>query len=306
MAKILRKKRMSDGALEIHGSEIRFELDDNGFPVQVHKKTQKEANKLVEEYMLLANRKVGEFVGDTKRKTSVPLIYRIHDKPDMEKVAQFAMFISKFGKTFSYKSEMDIAKNMNAIFEEFKGENEYAMIQQMAIKTMSKAVYETENIGHYGLGFRYYAHFTSPIRRYADLMVHRILLETIENRNKHHKGLAETANHISLTERKASEAERASKKFFQAVFLQDKEGEVFAGNITGLTDWGMYVELEENFCEGMISLKSLKDDHYNFDQDNYIVQGAKYGEKFNLGDRVHVRVSKVSVGRKQIDLELIE
>jgi ribonuclease R len=306
MAKILRKKRMSDGALEIHGSEIRFELDDNGFPVQVHKKTQKEANKLVEEYMLLANRKVGEFVGDTKRKTSVPLIYRIHDKPDMEKVAQFSMFISKFGKTFSYKSEMDIAKNMNAIFEEFKGENEYAMIQQMAIKTMSKAVYETENIGHYGLGFRYYAHFTSPIRRYADLMVHRILLETIENRNKHHKGLAETANHISLTERKASEAERASKKFFQAVFLQDKEGEVFAGNITGLTDWGMYVELEENFCEGMISLKSLKDDHYNFDQDNYIVQGAKYGEKFNLGDRVHVRVSKVSVGRKQIDLELIE
>jgi len=224
----------------------------------------------------------------------------------MEKVQQFAVFVSKFGKTFSYKDERDISKNMNAIFEEFKGETESDLIKQMAIKSMSKAVYETENIGHYGLGFRYYAHFTSPIRRYADLMVHRILLETIENRNKHHKGLNETANHISLTERKASEAERASKKFFQAVYLQDKEGEVFAGSITGLTDWGMYVELEENFCEGMISLKSLKDDRYNFDEDNYVVQGAKNGEKFNLGERVQVRVVKVSVGKKQIDLELIE
>ncbi|MEO9533583.1 MAG: ribonuclease R [Crocinitomicaceae bacterium] len=306
IAKILRKKRMSDGALEIHGSEIRFQLDDHGAPVEVYKKTQKDANKLVEEYMLLANRKVGAFVGDTKRKTSIPLIYRVHDKPDLEKVQQFAMFVSKFGKTFSYKSDRDIAKNMNKLFAEFKGENESAMIQQMAIKTMSKAVYETENIGHYGLGFRYYAHFTSPIRRYADLMVHRILLETIEKRNKHHKGLSETANHISLTERRASEAERASKKFFQAVYLQDKEGEVFAGNITGLTEWGIYVEMEENYCEGMVALKSMKDDRYHFDAENYVVQGSKYGEKFNLGDRVHVRISKVSVGRKQVDLELIE
>jgi ribonuclease R len=306
IAKKLRVERMKEGALEIHGSELRFELNDDGQPIQVYKKTQKDANKLVEEYMLLANKRVGRFIGDTKRKTLIPLIYRVHDKPDMEKVQQFAVFVSKFGKSFKFNNEAEIAKNMNALFSEMKDENEFALVQTMAIKTMSKAVYDTENIGHYGLGFRYYAHFTSPIRRYADLMVHRILHNELEKSNKRYKGLSQTAEHISVTERRASEAERASKKYFQAYYLQDKEGEVFPGKITGLTEWGMYVEMEENFCEGMVSLKSLKGDKFQFDEKNYIVYGSKRGEEFNLGDRVMVKVIKVSVNRKQVDLELME
>lgn len=306
IAKIMRKDRLSKGALEIHGSELRFELDDAGKPIEIFKKTQKDANKLVEEYMLLANKRVGRYIGNTKRKVSVPLIYRIHDKPDLEKVQQFAVFLSKFGKKFSYKNERDIALNMNAVFAEMKDESEFALVQQMAIKTMSKAVYDTENIGHYGLGFEYYAHFTSPIRRYADLMVHRILLNDLEKVNKRYPNLQGTAEHISITERRASEAERASKKYFQAVYLQDKEGEVFAGSITGLTEWGIYVEIESNFCEGMISLKSMKGERYQFDEEKYVVYGTKSGEEFNLGDRVFVRVLSVSLTKRQIDFELID
>ncbi|MFT4599917.1 MAG: ribonuclease R [Arenicella sp.] len=306
IAKKMRVKRMQEGALEIHGSELRFKLDDNGHPEEVFKKTQKDANKLVEEYMLLANRRVGKYIGDVKRKTVVPLIYRVHDKPDMEKVQQFAIFVSKFGKSFKYNNETEIAKNMNALFAEMKDENEFALVQQMAIRTMSKAIYDTENIGHYGLGFRYYAHFTSPIRRYADLMVHRVLHNELQKSNAKYKGMSQVAEHISATERRASEAERASKKFFQALYLADKEGEVFAGKITGLTEWGMYVEMEDNYCEGMVSLKSIRGDNFQFDQKDYVVYGTKRGEKFNLGDRVFVKVTKVSVNRKQVDLELMD
>jgi ribonuclease R len=306
LAKKLRAKRIKEGALEIHGSELRFELDTNGAPIQVYKKVGKDANKLVEEFMLLANRRVGHYIGDTNRTKTIPFIYRIHDKPDMERVQQFAVFVSKFGKNFQYKNEREIAKNMNELFSEMKDESEFALVQQMAIKTMSKAVYDTENIGHYGLGFRYYAHFTSPIRRYADLMVHRILFEELTKNLQNHKGLQSTAKHISITERRATEAERASKKYFQALYLQDKEGEIFAGAITGLTEWGIYVEMEENFCEGMIPLKSIGGDRYTFDPDEYIITGQRSGEEFNLGDHLRVRIVKVSLAKKQIDLELID
>lgn len=306
IAKNLRVARMKNGALEIHGSELRFELDEKGKPVATFKKTQKDANKLIEEFMLLANKRVGRFVGDTKKKSVTPLIYRVHDKPDQEKVGQFSVFVSKFGERFTYENERDIAKEMNRLFEKFKNENEFDLIQQMAIKSMAKAVYDTENIGHYGLGFEYYAHFTSPIRRYADLMVHRILFNELNKFNKRYSDLQKTAEHISITERRAAEAERASKKYFQALYLEDKEGEVFAGNITGLTDWGIYVELEENFCEGMIPLKSLKGDRYLFDEDDYIVYGQRSGEEFNLGDRLMVKVLKVNLNRKQIDLQLLD
>lgn len=302
IAKILRKKRMADGALEIHGSEIRFGLGDDGKPNEVYKKVQKDANKLIEEYMLMANRRVGRFVG----KEGIPLIYRVHDKPDKAKVEQFAVFVSKFGKQFSYKNDRDIAKNMNSLFDEMKEENEFLLIQQMAIKSMAKAIYDTENIGHYGLGFDYYAHFTSPIRRYADLMVHRVLFNHLEKKNIRYKGLSQTAEHISITERRATEAERASKKYFQALYLQDKEGEVFAGTISGLTEWGMYVELEENYCEGMISLRSMKGERYQFDEDKYVVYGTSSGEQFNLGDRVFVKVLQVSLAKRQIDFQLLD
>ncbi|MEZ4922332.1 MAG: ribonuclease R [Crocinitomicaceae bacterium] len=306
IAKNLRADRMRHGGLEINASELRFQLDDKGKPVEVFKKIQKDANKLIEEFMLLANRSVGRFLGDVKQKYPEELIFRVHDKPDVEKVQQFAIFVSKFGKSFTFKHDRDIAKNMNLLFDEMRDEAEFNMIQSMAIKSMAKAEYDTENIGHYGLGFEYYAHFTSPIRRYADLTVHRVLLNKLNGSKQRIAGLKDTAEHISQTERKATEAERASKKYFQALYLEDKQGEIFRGFITGLTEWGIYVELEENFCEGMIPLKSLVGDHYYFDENDFVVYGKRSGEEFNLGDRLVVKIKEVSLEKKQIDLELVD
>jgi ribonuclease R len=305
IAKKLRKERLENGALEVQSTEIRFELDEQGFPIKVVKKTTKDSNKLIEEYMLLANKRVGTFIGDTKRKKTVPYIYRVHDKPDLAKVEQFKVFVSKFGKDFRYKNEMDIALQMNKLFEEMKEENEFNMVQQMAIKSMAKAAYDTKNIGHYGLGFLYYSHFTSPIRRYADLVAHRILFEVLNDQFKHHANLSQTSKHISITERRAVDAERASKKYFQAQFLKDKVGQVFIGTITGLTEWGMFIELKENFCEGMVSLKSMKDDRYQFDERDYVVVGVNDNKEFNVGDEVNVKLVKVSLARKQVDLEIM-
>jgi ribonuclease R len=307
LAKILRKARLKNGALEIQSEELRFELNEEGVPINTYKKRTKDANKLVEEFMLLANKKVAKFVGDTqKRKTVIPFIYRVHDKPDKEKVELFSVFLQKFDKPFTYKNDRDIALKMNELFEELKDEPSFSMIQSMAIRTMAKAVYDTENIGHYGLGFRYYTHFTSPIRRYADLLVHRILLETLEKQNKQHPGLTDTALHISQTERRAVNAERDSQKFFQAFYVKDKIGESFNGVITGITDWGMYVEMTDLHCEGMVQIKSIQDDKYYFDEKKYAVVGLKYGEEFNVGDRLIVIIEKVSLTRKQIDLKLMQ
>ncbi len=306
IAKKLRAERLSLGGLEIESAEVRFELDENGLPIGVYKKISKDSNKLIEEYMLLANKSVGKFIGDTKRKTSIPLIYRIHDKPDREKVEQFRVFVSKFGRDFKFKNDHDIAMQMNALFGEMREDPNFNMIQQMAIKSMAKAIYETENIGHYGLGFEYYAHFTSPIRRYADLMVHRVLFDTLQGQHKRYANLSDIASHISITERRAVEAERASKKYFQAQFLQDKIGERFTGFITGITDWGMYVEMHENHCEGMVTLKSMRGDRFVFDEKEYAVIGQRTGESFTVGDPVEVIISRVSLVKKQIDLELID
>lgn len=305
IAKKLRNDRLSKGGLEVVSSEIRFELDENRRPISVYKKTSKDANKLIEEFMLLANKKVGKFVGDRKRKVTIPLIYRVHDKPDLEKVEQFSVFVSKFGKKFSFKNEHEIALKMNELFKEMKEDGNFNMVQQMAIKSMAKAVYDTENIGHYGLGFDYYAHFTSPIRRYADLMVHRILFNTLNNTTKRYANLNEIANHISLTERRAVEAERASKKYFQAQYLADKIGEKHKGFITGITDWGMYVEMYANFCEGMVPLKSIEGDRYYFDEEEYCIVGQQTGERYTVGDEVEVIISRVSLVKKQIDLALV-
>lgn len=305
LAKKLRKERMKEGALEVQSTEVRFELNEAGFPIKVVKKIIQDSNKLIEEFMLLANRRVGSFVGDPKRQPRVQCIYRVHDRPDPEKVEQFRVFISKFGKNFSYKDEQDIARQMNRIFDEMRDEPSYNMIQQMAIKSMAKAAYDTKNIGHYGLAFTHYAHFTSPIRRYADLVAHRVLFEVLNNKTTHHAHMNSTAKHISMTERKAVEAERGSRKFFQAQFLKDKVGQVFDGTITGLTDWGLFVELNDNFCEGMISLKSLKDDRYYFDERDYVVVGANDNREFNVGDQIKVKLANVNLAKKQIDLELV-
>jgi ribonuclease R len=306
LAKKLRKERMKEGALEVQSSEIRFELNETGFPIRVVKKVTKDSNKLIEEFMLLANKHVGFFVGDPKRQPRVTFIYRVHDRPDPEKVEQFKVFVSKFGKHFTYKDDQDIARQMNKLFEEMKDESSYNMIQQMAIKSMAKAAYDTKNIGHYGLAFTHYAHFTSPIRRYADLVAHRILFEVLNNKFLHHAHLSSTSKHISMTERKAVEAERTSRKFFQAQFLKDKVGEVFIGTITGLTDWGMFVEIDENFCEGMIPLKSMKDDRYVFDERDYVVVGVNDNREFNVGDKLNVKIVAVNLAKKQVDFELAD
>jgi ribonuclease R len=305
LAKKIRNRRLKEGALEVTSSEVRFELDNKGQPVRVYKKEIQDSNKLIEEYMLLANKHVAMAVGGSGKKESRPLIYRIHDLPDEEKLKQFAMFVSKFGHKFQYNEPRSVAKRMNELFQEMKGEPELAVVQQMAIKSMAKAVYDTDNIGHFGLAFRYYAHFTSPIRRYADLVVHRILQQYLEHRRGNYKGLKEIAKHISATERRATDAERASDKFFQAKYLEARIGEKFHGFVSGLTEWGIYVQLEENFCEGMISLKSLAYDRFYFDERSYRVIGSKTGEIFNLGDRVEVELIAVSIAKKQIDLELV-
>jgi ribonuclease R len=306
IAKNLRTERLSKGGLEIVSSELRFELDDKGMPINVYKKTSKDANKLIEEFMLLANKRVGRFVGDVKgNKKPVPLVYRIHDKPDQEKVEQFAVFVSKFGQSFRFKNDRDIAFQMNALFKKMKDDGNFNMIQQMAIKSMAKAVYDTDNIGHYGLGFEYYAHFTSPIRRYADLLVHRILFDVLNGKRTAYPELNKIAVHISATERKAVDAERSSRKYFQAQYLSDQIGEEFTGFITGITDWGMYVEMHENHCEGMVPLKAIKFDQFYFDEAEYALIGRRSGESFTVGDEVKVRLSRVSLVKKQIDLELL-
>lgn len=305
IAKKLRNKRLKAGALEIESSEIRFELDEDGKPVNVYKKVIKDANKLIEEFMLLANRRVGTYMGEIYKIHKTPLVYRIHDSPDEEKVGQFGQFLEKHGMSFAFKDERDISIQMNKVFEHFKGEPNFDMIQTMAIKSMAKAVYDTQNIGHYGLGFDYYAHFTSPIRRYADLLVHRILFDALHERFKAYPKLRDLAKHISITERKAVEAERTSKKYFQTLYLEDKVGEIFDGVITGLTDFGIFVEMKENFCEGMVMIRNIKGDRYQFDSDEYVVYGAQYGEEFTMGDEVRVKILQVSPDKKQIDLMLL-
>lgn len=306
IAKNLREKRIKNGALEISGEEFRFQLDENGKPIGVIRKVQKDANKLVEEFMLLANKSVTKFVASKANSgKQIPFIYRIHDKPDMGKLDVFKTFISKFGLKISFENENDIALKINALLNEIKGKSEYDMVQQMVIKSMSKAEYSTNNIGHYGLHFEFYSHFTSPIRRYADLVVHRILFDVLsEKATPYNKNLNETAKHISRTERKAVEAERDSNKFFQALYMEDKVGGIFEATVTGITNWGIYARINEFACEGMIALDSITDDHYYFDEKKYRIIGSSKNKEYNLGDTIKVQVVRVDTLERKIDFEI--
>ena len=301
LAKILRRKRMSDGAISFDKVEVKFNLNEESEPVGVFFKISKDANHLIEEFMLLANKKVAEFIGKQKK----TFVYRIHDEPNEDKLINLQTVISKFGYAINMKSKQDISKSLNKLLNDVNGKKEQNLVDTLTIRSMSKAKYSTENIGHYGLGFQYYAHFTSPIRRYADLMVHRILFDVLNKKHPKYPHLQDTALHISITERKAVEAERASKKYFQAQYLKDKIGERFDGFVTGITEWGIYVEMYENFCEGMVMLKSMDDDRYYFDEKEYAVIGQRTGKSYTVGDKVTVEISRVSLIKKQIDLELI-
>lgn len=307
IAKIYRKERFKHGALMINSEEIRFKLDENKEPVDVVIKVSKDAHQLIEEFMLLANKRVAMFVGmPQKGKDPVPFVYRIHDKPDPEKIALFSLFLDKFGHSLEFTSPEKAAQSINKLLNDIRLKNEYSIIQQMAIRSMAKATYDTENIGHYGLAFQYYAHFTSPIRRYADLMVHRILLECLENRpHKYNSALDDICKRISRTERKATEAERESNKYFQVVFVHDKIGEEFDGIVSGLAEFGLFVRMTENACEGMVALQELPGDRYTFDEKTMTIVGQKTGRTFHFGDNVRVKISEVHPKKRQIDLELV-
>jgi ribonuclease R len=307
IAKILRKNRLKKGALNIESEEMRFSLDEKGVPTGVLIKTSKDAHKLIEEFMLLANKHVALFIGKRPKGSDlIPFVYRIHDQPDPAKIALFNVFIDKFGHRLDFTHPDQIAQSINALLADIRLRNEYGVIQTMAIRSMAKAVYSTENIGHYGLAFDYYTHFTSPIRRYADLIVHRILQEELTTK-KHRYGrtLEDVCKRISRTERKATEAERESTKYFQTLYVYKHIGEEFEGTVSGIAEFGLFVRMDENFCEGMVPMASIPGDRFYFDADKYRIVGSKTKKEYNFGDRIRVKISEVYPRKRQIDLELI-
>lgn len=308
IAKIYRGRRMKKGALSIESEEMRFKLDDEGHPIEVIIKISKDAHKLIEEFMLLANRKVAEFIGLPKKgRDVVPSIYRVHDKPDVAKIELFKVFIDKFGYELASSDQESVAKSINALLDDIRYKNEYSLIQTMAIRSMAKATYETTNIGHYGLAFEHYTHFTSPIRRYADLVVHRILQEELTTqKHRYGKELDDVCKRISRMERKAVDAERESTKYFQTMFVIDKIGEVFEGTVSGIAEYGLFVRMDENHCEGLVPMTELPGDRFSFDAEKFRIIGHKTKKEFNFGDKVKVRIFEVHPRKRQIDLELVE
>ncbi|MEY4603585.1 MAG: ribonuclease [Bacteroidota bacterium] len=307
IAKSISQKRLKEGALSIESEEIRFKLNERGHPIDILVKTSKDAHKLIEEFMLLANRRIALFVGkQEKGKDNVPFIYRVHDKPDLAKIALFNVFIGKFGYELEFSHPDQIAKSINTLLEDIRLKNEYSLIQTMAIRSMAKASYDTTNIGHYGLAFDFYTHFTSPIRRYADLVVHRILQEKLEQaKHRYGKELDDICKRISRMERKATEAERESTRFFQTLFVQEYIGEEFTGTVSGLAEFGLFVRMDENYCEGMVPMNDIPGDRFYFDAEKFRIIGSKTKREYNFGDKVRVRIYEVHPRKRQIDLELL-
>ncbi len=304
LAQKLRAYRYKKGSISFDKVEVRFNIDENGKPLEVYFKESKEAHQLIEEFMLLANKSVAEKIGRTaKNLKAKTFVYRVHDEPDLEKLNTFSNFIKRYGYSINMQNDKEIASSLNNLLSEVKGKAEQNVIENLAIRSMSKAMYDVENIGHYGLSFPFYTHFTSPIRRYPDLMVHRLLERYIsggKSANKEQYG--EYCKHCSKMEQKAAMAERSSIKYKQVEFMQDKIGEVFDGVISGLSEWGMYVEIVETKIEGMIALKELEGDYYYFDEKNFCIEGRRTAQQFQLGDKLKVRVVKTDLVRKQIDM----
>ncbi len=307
LAVLLREKRNADGSINFRSQDVRFNLDENGKPLSVYVKEQKDSNRLIEDFMLLANRKVAEFIGKRKGKEKPKtFIYRIHDEPNPEKLSTFLQFVNKLGYEMKINTRQHLAKSFNKLFKDISGKGEENMIESIAVRTMAKAEYSTQNIGHYGLAFQYYAHFTSPIRRYPDLLTHRILEWYLDGRSSvNEAAYEEMCNHCSEMERKAESAERESIKYKQVEFMLDKIGKEFDGHISGVSKWGLYVEIIDNKCEGMVRLKDMKDDFYYLDEDNYQVIGQHYGDQYKLGDKVRILVKRIDLSKKQMDFELL-
>ena len=304
----LRERKFKHGAISFESVEIKFRLDDQGKPLGVYVKERKDAHKLIEDFMLLANKKVAEFVAKKgKGKQKYTFVYRSHDSPKEDALLNFSEFASKFGYKIDMSSGRETARSLNFLMADVEGKKEQNVLTQLAIRSMAKAVYTTKKHSHYGLAFDYYTHFTSPIRRYPDVMVHRLLeLYLTDGKSVNEEEYEKMSIHSSQMEKKAADAERASVKYKQAEYLQNNIGEEFNGIISGLTEWGMYVEIIANKCEGMIRLRDLNDDFYVLDEKNYCIIGQRRKKKYQLGDEVSIMVKKVDLGKRQIDFTLVK
>jgi ribonuclease R len=306
LAIMLREQRMKDGAISFDKHEVKFNLDQENNPTGVYFKVAKQANHLIEEFMLLANRSVAEFIGRAKdgNPTEKTFVYRVHDNPDPAKLFDLSNFVKQFGYKVSTRGTKAISASLNKMLSDVRDTPEANMIETLAVRSMAKAKYTTQNIGHYGLAFDYYTHFTSPIRRYPDVLVHRLLQHYLnKGKSPAPAGYEELSEHCSEREKLAAQAERASIKYMQVKFMEQYVGEEFTGVISGVTDWGVYVELVDNHCEGMIRIRDFKDDYYIFDEKNYCIFGERSGRIFQLGDTLRIRVKSADLENKQLDFE---